>query len=243
MNRVDRFLDAFARIERNLRHLTKSNRHTPFSTLVKKAASSDRLIRRREADLLELGDLRNAIVHERRGGEPIADPHQATVIEIEALADLIEDPPRVTLLKRPKVVSCSPTTPVGEAARLMLASDFSQLPVYDRDSWCGLLTSETIARWLATRLEGGVGILEEETVELVLPLREPSSTESFLERDARLMDVVESFEQAARTGRRLDAVLITHSAQRDQSPLMILTVFDLPEIYRRLDLSSAGETT
>lgn len=232
LNRAEQFLDAFSSIERELRRLTNEDKNASFSHLLNKAKKSNAIVARLADDLRQLSDLRNAIVHERREGEPIADPREATVAEIRQIEELLLGPPKVTDLPHSEVVLTTSSETIGNAAQRMYDGDFSQLPVYDDGKWSGLLTAETIARWVASKLEGGIGLLEEETVAQVLEFREDTSIERFLPRTASVFDVLVEFDDAMHAGKNLDALFITETGNRNQTPLRILTVFDLPLIYQ-----------
>jgi CBS domain-containing protein len=225
------FLAAFVRVEKHLRKMVDGRRDESFGALVTRAASSNPLIRRFADDLREYADLRNAIVHERRGAEAIAEPHSETVAELERIAGIIADPPRVNQLGSKVVETCTPKTPVGESARQMLASSFSQMPVYDDREFFGLLTAGTIARWLGAELGRLGGVLEEQTVSEVLRFREATSVEEFIRRDRPIVEVLDLFDAAARSGKHLEAVLVTQNGGRRERPLNILTVFDLPRLH------------
>ena len=55
-----------------------------------------------------------------------------------------------------------PTSGRSRSGAGMHDGSFSQPPVYSGNELVGLLTSETVARWLGDRLTDGHGILEEE---------------------------------------------------------------------------------
>lgn len=232
--RADRFLDAFSRIEKRLRVLAGQPRGDTFFAMARTAATRDPAVNRVFDDLRELADLRNAIVHDRVDGRPIADPHEATVLLIERIAEQLERPPRVSALRRQEVVTCAPGEPIAVAATRMLEGDFAQIPIYEGSRWRGLLTAETIARWLAHRFEAGQQGLEVETIEVVLGFRDSSSAELFVRAEEPIVDVIEAFHRHAEAGRTLDAVLVTPNGRPDERPLSILTVYDLPEMYRHV---------
>lgn len=75
--RTRRFLEAYSNIERFLRRYTQSEKGETFYGLIRKAGKTNRAVRAMEDDFKEIGDLRNAIVHERGEGEPIAVPNRA----------------------------------------------------------------------------------------------------------------------------------------------------------------------
>lgn len=234
----DRFLSAFSRIEQHLRKITKSSKQDPFSTRLHRAAASHATIRKFSHDLGEFADLRNAIVHERGGGYAIAEPHGKTVDRLEQIEKYISQPPTVESLGTIQVVTCSPSDPIVKAAKAMFDGKFSQLPVYHQGRCTELLTSETIARWIAAEFHPDRNMLEEIPVEQVLQYREEDSVYQFVSRKTPIADVIELFDRTAHSGKSLDAVIITHSGEPDQKPLHILTVYDLPRLYRKSGLSS-----
>src|SRR5262249_35234802 len=148
-------------------------------------------------------DLRNLVVHTYSRTTPLALPSPHAVERIEAIQHELLSPPRLIQLFRRKVEICGPNDLVGQAARRMLEGCFSQLPVYRDSRLVGLLTTDTIARWLASRLADGIGLLEEELVEKVLPHEEQGREFRLLAHEATVFDALEAFEEASRHGRRL----------------------------------------
>jgi CBS domain-containing protein len=229
----DRFLAAFSQLERLIKRMGGSGGKGGFSTNLDRAKKNNALVRRHAVDLSELADLRNAIVHERTDGHPIAEPHESTVLELERLVGLLESPPKVESLLPIQLRSCHPSERIGAAARVMSQKAFSQLPVVENGRFVGLLTAEAIAFWLADAFSGDLGLLGEVSVERVLPFKPPESTHRFLGRHDLLEEVITSFEHEQAEGRYLQAALITHSGKPDETVLGILTSADLPNLYRR----------
>ena len=75
----DRFESAYNKIDALLRKKVGGERTVPFSSVVIEVAKKDPAVRRNKDDLLEYGDLRNAIVHDR-GKAPVllADPRESS---------------------------------------------------------------------------------------------------------------------------------------------------------------------
>ncbi len=237
----ERFLDAFAAIERLLRQKAGARREDRFSALVETAARRDPAVRRLAVDLKEYADLRNAIVHERGGGHLIAEPHESTVSRIEEIRTLLERPPQLGSLFHGPVQVADPHEPVGTAAQQMRKGDFSQLPVYEGPAFIGLLTAETVTRWLAAMLAGGVGLVEEAAVADVLPHTEdPVHHCAFLPRDATAFDALDKFDRHASHGWSLDAILLTHSGDPNQRPLAIITTFDIPTLIAAVNIRATA---
>jgi CBS domain-containing protein len=229
-----RFLDAFAAIEKHLRRLVKADRHVPFAGVAARAAVKDAAVRRLRDPLLELAELRNLVVHSYSRTAPLASPSEHAIGRIEAIKDELLSPPRLHPAFAKAVATCRPADPVGVAARKMHQGTFSQLPVHDGVRLVGLLTAETVARWLAARLAEGVGLLEEEPVEAVLKHQEGGREWRLLGHTATVFDALEAFEECHRSGRVLDAVLLTPHGSAAEAPTGILTTADLPELHSRV---------
>jgi hypothetical protein len=163
------FLDAFASIEKHLRKIVKAEKHMPFGELVERSSKASRPVNGYRDALEQFGDLRNFIVHEYRQGDPLAVPSQSTVDRLTRIRDELLSPAKLIGVCRRKGETCTPADLIGSATRKMHEGAFSQLPVYREDRLVGLLTAETVARWLTSKLAHGEGILEEETVEEILP--------------------------------------------------------------------------
>jgi CBS domain-containing protein len=231
-SRSDRFLVAFARAEAALEDLLGTASGNSFRWLVRQAAKRDPLVRSVEDDLMELSELRNAIVHDRGGGYVVAEPHEQTVERLEKIVELIVDPPRIDEVMSRPVKACRPEEPVAEAARRMVDGEFSRLPVYAEDgAFLGLLTANAIARWVATRLAGAVDSLHEEPVSAVLEYGEAGQRFEVVDRRRLVTDVLAMFVDAPREGRRVEAVLVTPTGDSTERPMGIVTVQDLPRLY------------
>jgi CBS domain-containing protein len=232
LSRADRFLKAFNQIERELHRRVQADKFESFASSVKKAASSDGAVRRFRVDLLEYAELRNAIVHDGLGDDlPIADPHPETVSRIEHIYDLLSSPPTVIPEFQLGVEVTMPDERIGIPAGRMLAGDFSQLPVVADGKIIGLLTAETIARWLADHLKDeDLGLVEEATVNAVLDYTEDPENHTLFGRSASIFDALRAFDDYFARGKSLDAILITHNGTDTESLLGIITIYDVPRL-------------
>lgn len=224
------FLDAFTAIERHLRRLLDADRHMTFNEMVEKAARADKGVRRLRSPLRDFGELRNFVVHEYRRDQPTASPSAHAVERLRAICDELLSPTKLVDLFRHPVETCTPADLIGAAARKMHDGSFSQLPVYEGDRLVGLLTAETVARWLASRLAGGLGLLEEEAVAVVMRHEEGTHSHVVMGREATVEDALTAFDDHLRSGKALDAIILTHSGGPAERPLGIVTVSDMPRL-------------
>ena len=160
----DRFEAAYNKIDRLLRKKLGRDKSTPFSSIVKKAAGKYPTVRKYKEDLLEYGDLRNAIVHDK-GMAPviIADPRESAIAEIEQICSDLLRPKRLRSLPLPNPLSFSVSDPLQKALSYMRANDFSQVIVFSAESYL-IISAEGITHWLeASTQEDIIALSEVET--------------------------------------------------------------------------------
>jgi predicted transcriptional regulator len=228
---TSRFLDAFATIEKHLRKILDANKYTAFNEMVDRAVNQDRSVRRLRDQLKAHGELRNFLVHEYNSKQPLAVPSESTVLRIEVIRDELISPAKLADLFRRPVATCSPSDPIGVATKKMHDGSFSQLPVYTGNTLMGLLTSETVARWLAHQLADGQGILEERPVEDVMQHEEGTHSYVVVGRLATVDDALSEFDDHMHAGKMLDAIILTQNGSERERPLGIVTATDQPKLH------------
>jgi len=233
-----RFLQAFANIEKRLRRITDCEKSVPFFQVVDRAAERDPVVRRYKDDLKEFADLRNAIVHERTDGHPIAEPHLQVVKGIERIDTLLTSPPKVLPLFRKEVAGVEADWPISRALALMESRSFSQLPVNRSGRFVGLLSANTITRWLGASVKDEIISLSETKVGEVLHHTEDPESHVFLDKDASLFDILASFDDFESRGKPLDAIFLTHSGKVGEVFLGVITMYDIPKILAEIEPAS-----
>src|SRR5262249_33946928 len=139
-----------------------------FHEVVDRAGEAHAGVRRHAHLLKKLGRLRNLVVHEYSRDKPMAVPTPHTVERIIAVRDELLSPPSLYSVSTRPAATCGPSDPVGGAAKTMRDRSYSQLPVYANGTFVGLLTAETVARWVASNLADGQELMAEEKVGDVL---------------------------------------------------------------------------
>jgi predicted transcriptional regulator len=239
---ADRFITVYNEIDKWLRKIVKADGRVTFASLVDAVSDPKKCPHRHNSvvacyarDLKEFGDLRNAIVHHYRDDEIIATPHAKAVKELEAIRDRLLNPPHVHPLFARDVLQCCPEDPVGAVARQMRKKKFSQVPVYSETLLFALLTTDTIARWVACFLGNDQRIMEEAPVKEVLNQAEFTDNFQLLAPDAPVVDAIDRFDHYMRAGRRLDAILITEGGKKTNTPMGIISVSDIPKLHAALE--------
>lgn len=235
MRNSERFISSYNKIDDFLRDYLKKEKYVPFNQLVNEASKSHSTVRMYREDLKEYKDLRNAIVHDSIDGQTIAEPHDEVVRTIEKIEKLLTDPPRVIPLFKKRVFSLPEDTPVAKALKMMYESSFTQIPILDReDVFIDLLTVYTISRWLGASIKDDELNLTDIRISQVLNHRQDHFRYRFISRSTSIVEVLELFQQATREGKRLEAVLITENGNLTEKLLGIITPWDLPVIYNKL---------
>ena len=229
-----RFLSAFNDIDNHLRRICNFAESIWFQEVVDRAAEKITNVRPLKDELKGYGRLRNAIVHNYKDEETIATPHEKVVKRIETVRDYLRKPPTIGRLFTSPVATCGLDTPVVGAAKAMLKDKFSQLPVYRGDEFQALLTTNTIARWLAACFDLEHGVVDDICVEVVLGHAEEGDNYIFLKPSHTVADAIEQFASTERVGRRLDAILITQDGTRNRRPFGIITPTDIPKLYEAM---------
>jgi len=160
----------------------------------------------------------------------LAEPRPAALAA--ASAPMMAPQPQGIAERRP-VVWAEADNPIGPVARTMYEEHFSQVPVRDGDNWIGLLTMESIARWMAGRGRHDLNVDERAPVREALAYADDAHDFRVVPSETPPQEIVTHFDAAAARGRPLKAILVEGHSHR--TPLQaIVTAWDLPHLrYRR----------
>lgn len=235
LTKAQRFLNAFNRIEYALRSRAKLDFvESTFTRLVK---NSRELIPAQVNGLLDMATLRNAIVHTPydEGNEIYADPRTSSVEWLEKQADIIERPPLVCLalkLKPPLMLSISDEVDkfFGEISE---PNNFSQSPFRRNDGSYGLITTNSVARWVAANYERNNGILAEPTlIGAVALFAEFEDRLEVRSKNLKAVDAIRIF--SGQGGVPPAAILMTEKIGTEERPVGLCVRANLPELYNAI---------
>lgn len=227
MDNASKFLEAFVSIEQSMRDILKPSRNMKFYQLVNLCSKNNPIIRSKQMDLMEYADLRNAIVHQRGNQqEIIAQPVDSVVNDIMAIAQALKKDEQIGMHLHKKVVVCHPNDLILDTYYLMQKLGTSKLPIYDEDKFIGLITYKEIANWAINQpsLQYISEIIEECADDRVI----------FMDRKRDISKIILEFENSLKKGIYVLVVIITETGMKDQKPLGIFTVYDLPELMSYL---------
>jgi CBS domain-containing protein len=255
-SRIARFEEAYNRIDRELQRLLdepREGRRRGYASCVRQLASERRHFARHLDFLLEAGELRNALVHNRTGpAEYIAVPTVATIEALERIDEELRKPVALRALAAREVVSVSVDDRVGRVLALVREKGFVRFPVRRDGRIIALLTASGVVRWIAShdiescavpqharattapagaldetlRLSDGERIIctiASVSVGEVLARDHRKDEFAVLARDASAEDALALWSRNP----RLEAVIITERGRADETPLGIATATDL----------------
>ena len=258
--RIARFEGAYNRIDRELQRLLdepREGRRRGFAASVRQIAAERRHFARHLDFLLETGELRNALVHNRFGDvEYIAVPTEATVRQLEMIEEELRTPTPLRTLAAKDVVTLSVNDRIGHALALVRDKGVVRFPVRRDGRIVALLTASGIVRWIASHdiescalpnaapPRAAPGPLDARTAsamdatsdgERIICAIASVTVGEALARDHRkdeyaLLPRTASADEALSLwskNPRLEAVIITERGRADEAPLGIATATDL----------------
>lgn len=231
-NRAVPFLAAFNDIEAFLRTELGAKKSDSFNWMVSKAEKKNVVTPAQANDLKEFASLRNAISHgEYQDFRPIAEPLPETVDEIEKIRDQLLDPPLAMSVLGPQdVVTFAPEDDIHEPLKVIRETGISQFPVYDGRQCIGVLTTNTIARWLAADLASD-DTISAKPVSEILAHNESKDHAIFMPREATANDVIQALTSPGNERTLPRLVIITEHGNPNQQPLCVVTASNLPALF------------
>lgn len=231
-----RFLDAFTALEEMLKKESQRN-DVGFSTNVELVAKSNYYIRAHQTTLIEYAQLRNAIVHQRINyNEVIAEPHDEVVRKIEQMAAVVTSPKRISaLLKQKKVHMAHVTDHFLTTLKIQVEQGFSVTPIYDNQSYCGLVDGSLTQR-LLVKHQADLSVLGSFTCRDVLNLSCSMDRVLFVGADARVYDVLEQLNRKNKQGIKIHAIIVSEHGQSSEQCMGVMTSADIGLLHEVLYL-------
>jgi hypothetical protein len=235
--RSTRFLAAFNDIEDCLRAVLGADKHVGFAKMARAYTAEKRLPASHLDALLAFAYLRNAITHGRYyDGHPIADPVPEVVDQIERLRDQLRAPPEaLTVLGVMDVCVARPDELISGVLEHVRRFDYSQLPVYDEGGYVGILTTNTIARWLGRQLTINGGRAEDEPVSRALGFAEPHERALLVGRSITAAEAIDQLSYGGQAQTPVTGLIITDNGKDSDEPLAVIVAYDLPALTAALE--------
>lgn len=219
------FLTSFNRIEKWLKDEFDGPRNMGFTQMVRRLSSrADLPIKHYEDDLIQISQLRNAIVHEQvREDFVIAEPNQWIVHRILTIEAALLQPELVLPRFGKKVTGFEETLPLKELLRVVAKKRYSQFPLYHKGKFTGVITLRDIGYWVSREsLNGNLYFNNKLAKDLILSDGKTTNYE-FVPKDCTILTVESMFKEKA----LLEVILITEDGNQDGELLGIIRPRDM----------------
>ncbi|MDT2673615.1 CBS domain-containing protein [Enterococcus dongliensis] len=223
--RADIFLSTFNRIEKELKRQLGNPENMSFSESVRRLSRRrDNLIGGNENDLLQLAQLRNAIVHDQVADDfVIAEPNEWAVERIRKIEENLLRPEKVLPRFGKKVTGFERDLPVVEIMKIITEKHFSQFPVYHSGKFMGLITLRTIGFYFAQVSLTGTINLKGLVAEDLLLTNSKRVNFKFVSANTKVSEAKKMFQ----TEGTLEAILITKDGNSNGNLLGIIRPRDI----------------
>ena len=230
---AERFLNAVVAVEKLLKSAEENNRaeQSDLKTLID---NSKVLSPEHKRKLHTWRQLRNVMVHNpRRDSQPIADPRDSEVAEIERLVEILKNPPKVSqvLNLTPPVVLSWDSEVSDFFNELMPPKDFSQAPYVDEAGAYKLITSNAVARWAASSYEVKNGaLIESARIVDVAMYSEDGDKLACRRHDLTAQAAIDILTDPR--GIPPAAILLTDTGHENGKAMGLVVKADLPGLYK-----------
>ncbi len=235
MGNVEEFKKLFNILEAELRKSAPKNHWQPFYELVENAAKNNDIVKNYSSTLKEYANLRNLIVHSN-SNKYMAEPFTETIEFLGRVIELIKNPPKLDPFLC-NVLTFRSDDDLRDVMLSMKENDYSQVPIYNGEKFVGLLTSDTIFRWVASELVVHGKLSEFATVSDALIYDEGVAGCAYIGRDHPLIEIMDLFDGSQfEDCKIISAVLITKNGNQDEEILGIITRSNIPSIHKRVHI-------
>ena len=223
---IERFVTTYNTIDKQMRKILQCDRMLGFVLVVKEYGKLGRLRQDDVDSLIAIGKLRNVLIHDRT--QPncyLAVPAPFVVAQLEKIGQCVVNPPLVGKTFRKGVETISPEDSLASILKSIAARSFSQFPIYDGQTFKGLLTENGITRWLSQHVTKECSLIELECVKVRQVVREEEKRVNleFLGKERTVEEARTLFAEHE----LLEAILITQNGAKTEPLLGIITRWDI----------------
>lgn len=231
MTNAQKFLDNYNELDRLFAKALRQNDYAPFSQRIRELSGKSSIVRRYKDDLYQLGNLRNAIAHQSRGGVPIAEPFEETVHLIQKILEEFNNPKRVIPAFQFEVFTVTTDTPLIDLLQEMKTKNFSQAPILDTDGKViEVISTNTISRWLYAEYENQLIDLTTAKISDLIPHIETKENYALISRNTTVYEAAEIYLKKSKEKKsQLDCLIITQNGKASEKLMGIVCIEDIAE--------------
>lgn len=222
---ADIFLASFNRINKWLKEKLNHPQNMGFSEMVRRLSRQPEFLANDYVDdLLQMAQLRNAIVHDQISTDfVIAEPNDWVVKRITAIEQALLKPELVLPRFGKNVTGFEITLPIKEILKTIAHKRYSQFPLYEKGVFKGLITLRALGYWFAKESLKGEIVLENRLAEELLIEDGKVTNYQFVTGKTTVAEVENMFHQNT----LLEAILITRDGDPNGNLLGIIRPRDL----------------
>ncbi len=233
---ASRFIKAYNTIDNALRSIYNFKRSMSYADMIRRAASLNYVVRKYEDKLVDYGRLRNAIVHSSYEDVIIAEPHKDVLEEFEKIANLLSTPPKaLPSIASRDVKTLEADTKLTNVFKMMYQNGYKNIPIYEKEALIGVANAGKLAEIIGRVLCAGEDLQEfvnSTSVGDVLLDAMDDNYYVIVSSKVTIEQVMELFN----SNRKLLVVLITPNGILTERPIGIITVGDVVDMNKILDL-------
>ncbi len=219
------FLAIFNRIEKWMQGQLERPQNMGFTQMahvLKKR--KDLQIARYEDDLIQIAQLRNAIVHDMISPDfVIAEPNDWVIKKIREIEHELLMPEKLNVRFRKKVMAFEYSTPFSTLLHIIADKGYSQFPIYNKGRFVGLLTTQGIGQWLAKESQKGAVVIDNQQISDIMDMDRKRLSVQFMSGEQFVFQAVKLFQENP----RLETILITHNGRPGGDLIGIIRPKDL----------------
>jgi len=233
-SKKDKFIEMFNELYEHLKEVNDWD--TSFYSLLHEGRNNDYIIKKYRDELDIVREVRNSIAH---NNEYYFLPSSSLYTLLEEILDKVIDSPKISDFIDNNLMVIKEDSSIIKTIRDMKKYDYTQIPVVDqRGKYIELLTTNTIIRWMGDlkSAEGANLMIEDVQIKEVLKYAEADEVCEFISKDSKLDILIDKHESIIKAGNKIDAFLITENGEKDEVLQGIITDWEIPEIYNRLNI-------
>lgn len=231
-----RFISAYNTIDNALRSIYNFKRGMSYADMIRRASSLNYVVKKYEDKLVDYGRLRNAIVHSSFEDIVIAEPHKDVLEEFEKIANLLSTPPKaLPAIASRDVKTLNSNVSVAQVLRSMYENGHKNIPIYGDETLVGVANAGKLAEILGRAVSAGENLqdfVNETTIADILFDADDDNYYVIVSSKVTVEQVMALFN----SNRKLLVVLITPNGILTEHPIGIITVGDVVDMNKILDL-------
>lgn len=230
----ERFEVAFNQIHESLKLIVKIE-DDRFKVLLDAGSRKHKMIDKYYNDLKQYAKLRNSLVHNKKElGRYIAEPHIDVVKQIEKISTIFNKPDYALSIATKEVIYFDYEDSILSTLQAIKKYGYSQYPVYKNKKCVGLLKTGDIVNWMSENIINTIVDVTDLKVGHVIANVKNHPIE-FAPKSIDIFSIEDIYENKHKEKVDLEVVIITENGRWDESPLGMVTAWDLIEIDYTID--------